>query len=65
MFKVNNKDTRTTPLAFRPWSSVSIVNFGQVNTDWDRTLFFIKKPQNYNDKQTIKYLIEVRNYRVQ
>ena len=28
MFKVNNKDTRTTP-------SVSIVNFEHVITDWE------------------------------
>ena len=28
MFKVNNKDSRKTPMA------VSIVNFGQVNTGW-------------------------------
>ena len=38
MFKVNNKDTRTTPLLtlniFTPCSSVSIVNFEQVNTAW-------------------------------
>ena len=44
MFKVNNKDTRTTPgivlvsllltlrTYFTPCSSVSIVNFEQVNT---------------------------------
>ena len=33
MFKVNNKDTRTTPLAtyFTPFSSVSIANIEQVN----------------------------------
>ena len=31
MFKVNIKDTRTTPLGC---SSVSIVNFQQVNADW-------------------------------
>ena len=46
MFKVSNKDTRTTPLAsfwclscqlwiyFTPCSSVSNVNFEHVNTDW-------------------------------
>ena len=38
MFKVNNIDTRTTPLAywtyFTPCSSVSVVNFEQVNVDW-------------------------------
>ena len=34
MFKVNNnKDTRTTPY-FTRCSSVSIVNFEQVNADW-------------------------------
>ena len=35
MFKVNNKDTRTTPLnIFSPSSTVSIVNFEHVNADW-------------------------------
>ena len=35
MFKVNNKDTRKTPMAyFKSCSSVSIVNFEQVNTGW-------------------------------
>ena len=49
MFRVNNKDTRTTSLAsfwclccllwtyFTPCSSVSIVNFEQVNADWEAT----------------------------
>ena len=32
MFKANNKDTRTTPMA--PCSSVSIVDFKHVNADW-------------------------------
>ena len=32
MFKVYNKDTRTTPMAC---SSVFIVNFEQVNAEWD------------------------------
>ena len=32
MFKVNNKDTRTTPLSL----SVSIVNFEHVIGDWER-----------------------------
>ena len=36
MFKVNNKDTRTTP-------SVSNVNFEQVNSGWDVSNFDIKK----------------------
>ena len=47
MFKVNNEDTKTTPLAlfwclysyfwtyFTPCSSVSIVNFEQINAVWD------------------------------
>ena len=47
MFKVNNKDTRTTPLAsfwylllltlniYTSCSSVSFVNFKQINADWD------------------------------
>ena len=43
MFKVNNKDTRTTSLTylktsdiFIPFSSVSIGKFEQVNACWDR-----------------------------
>ena len=36
MFKVNNKDTRTTPY-FTPCSSVSIVNFEQVDAGWNTT----------------------------
>ena len=31
MFKVNNKDIRTTPTYFTPCSSVSIVNFEHIN----------------------------------
>ena len=38
MFNVNNKDTRTTPMApytyFTPCSSVSNVNFEHVNAGW-------------------------------
>ena len=41
MFKVNNKDTRTTPLA----SSVSIVNFEHVHVDWV-VKYFIKNVCN-------------------
>ena len=37
MFKVNVKDTRTTPAYFAPCSSVSIVNFEQVNDGWDKS----------------------------
>ena len=49
MFKVNNKDTRTTPGVvlvsllltlniFHTLFSVSIVDFEQVNADWDDVL---------------------------
>ena len=34
MFKVNNKDTRTTPMALTPYSRVYIVNFEQVIAGW-------------------------------
>ena len=35
MFKVNNKNTRTTSMAyFTPFFSVSIADIGQVNVDW-------------------------------
>ena len=38
MFKVNNKDTRTTPIAyFTPCSSVSIVNFKHVIAYWEQS----------------------------
>ena len=37
MFTVNNKDTRTTPMAyFTPYSSVSIVNFQHVIAGWEQ-----------------------------
>ena len=41
MFKVNNKDTRATPLAsfWYLYSSVSVVNFEQVNADWGTVIF--------------------------
>ena len=53
MFKVNNKDVRRTPVTsfwclycelrtyFTHFSSVSIVNFEQVNGDWDSPIFGI------------------------
>ena len=34
MFKINNKDTRTMPLASTPCSSVSVVNFEHVIAGW-------------------------------
>ena len=60
MFKVNNKDTRTTPIVsfwylycqlwtyFTPFSGVSIVNFEQVNAG------FYKISRVLNNK--IKYV---------
>ena len=40
MFKVNNKETRTTPMPFFiPCSSVSIVNFEQTNANWGECAF--------------------------
>ena len=39
MFKVNNRNTRARcEIRFTPCSSVSVVNFEQVNADWDRLL---------------------------
>ena len=59
MFTVNNRDTRTTPMAsltfsltvsllltlniFHTCSSVSIVNFEQVNTGWAVIVSEVKK----------------------
>ena len=55
MFKVNNKDTRTTPLTpfwclycqfwtyFTPCSCVSLVNFEQVNAKWGDTYYATKR----------------------
>ena len=34
MFKINNKDTRTTPTNFTPCFNVSTANFGHVIADW-------------------------------
>ena len=40
MFKVNNRDTRTMPMAyFTPCSSVFIVNFEQENAGWEMIIF--------------------------
>ena len=36
MFKVSNKDTRTTPAYFTLCSSVSVVSFEQVNAGLDK-----------------------------
>ena len=44
MFKVNNKNTRTTSTYFTPFSSVFIVNFEQVNVSWiDQNLETLSK----------------------
>ena len=42
MFKVNNKNTRTTSLTFHIFSSVSIVEFEQVNIRWDAMNHIVK-----------------------
>ena len=54
MFKVNNKDTRTTPLAYLiPCSSVSILNFEHVIAGWkyrfhdEHGLYFQETTRNY------------------
>ena len=39
MFKINNKDTRTMPLASTPCSSVSVVNFEHVIAGLDVLLY--------------------------
>ena len=44
MFKVNNKDTRTTPY-FTPSSSVSNVNFELANVGWLVVNFAQKNPE--------------------
>ena len=48
MFKVNNKDTRTTPMA---WfcSSVSIVNFEKVIAGWEALGFSLTIVAQNND----------------
>ena len=51
MFKVNNKDTRTTPVVSfwclsTPCSSVSIVNFEHVIASWDGCYVNGQCPQN-------------------
>ena len=71
MFKVSNKDTTTTPMAsfwylycwlwtyFIPFSSVSIVNFEQVNAGWESVQVTVcgkaltgKNTENDNSLQT-------------
>ena len=39
MIKVNNKDIRTTPTYFFIFSTVSVVNFEQVNAGWVRSSY--------------------------
>ena len=40
MFEVNNKNTRTTSMRyFRPFSSLYIVDFEQVNNSWVRAFY--------------------------
>ena len=47
MFKVNDKNTRTAPMAyFTPYSSVSIVNFEHVFAGWVFTVHFTSQISN-------------------
>ena len=54
MFEVNNKDTRVSSGVyqgvFTPCSSVSFVNFGQINAGWVR----LKTIQKMNFKKITK-----------
>ena len=71
MFKVNDKDTRTTPMPsfwclyrslwiyFTPCSSVSIFNFEQVIVDW---VYSQKTPQNQSYKMEILARNESKNH---
>ena len=45
MFKVNNKDTRTTPM---PRSGISFVNFEEVNADWVCTYIYESPEKTYS-----------------
>ena len=45
MFKVNNKNTRMTSTA--RFSSVSIVDFEQVNVNWDFSKKTVLLPNNF------------------
>ena len=56
MDKVNNKDTRMTPLVsyFTPRSSVFIVNFERVNANWEPSkLSFIRTKKNINKARSV------------
>ena len=58
MFKVNNKDTRTTP----PFSSVSIFNFEQVNVSWVyavKQLFISRLPRALKVKTLLHLILSV------
>ena len=50
MFKVNNKDTRMTPMASAttPCSSVSIVNLEHVIADWESFFLMLDQQLNMN-----------------
>ena len=78
MFKVNNKGTRTTPLAsfwcfivnfvwtyFTPCSSVSFVNFEQVNANWVACkivhAFSINAEQSSSSRFNDWYSREIKN----
>ena len=48
MFKVNNKDTRTTLWTyFTPCSSFFIVNFEHVIADWEKGILIVGLAEKY------------------
>ena len=61
MFKVNNKDTRTTPMALIVNSSVSIVNFEDVITGWEA---FLAVLNIYISKGSCKWIFQANTENV-
>ena len=55
MFKVNNKNTRKTSLT--PFSSVSIVDFEQVNVSWDVSEKSQFLPNNFEISRSSYYFV--------
>ena len=55
MFKVNNKNTRMTPMT--PFSNVSIVDFEQVNVSWDVSEKPDVLPNNFEISRSSYYFI--------
>ena len=75
MFKVNNRNTRKrceicSKLTIKtPFSSVSIVNFEQVNADWDRSMWFCQSMLNHLFKSMLLHerfsLVYLSSYSIQ